>query len=176
MQYFIESYKEPTLQESINMVATGKDINEDLYLEIIEAIILDESIGSFIAGAVHGTGTFIAKHKAANALKNVQKASKQSMQAGSARKTINKSTNTGFIHNLKKSFINAKADAAKEKQSTSTKTSHFKHAVAKGQEIKQNDLANKIDTHITNAKNKIKAAGTNVANRVASAAGRLAGS
>src|ERR1035437_2283804 len=56
MEYFIENFKEPTLQENIACAMGGVDINEELYLEFIETIILDETIGGFIAGAVHGVG------------------------------------------------------------------------------------------------------------------------
>ena len=64
MQYFVEQYKEPSLEENINEAMTGYDINEELYLEIIETILLDESIGGFLAGAVHGVGNYLANRKA----------------------------------------------------------------------------------------------------------------
>ena len=65
IDYFVQNFKQPTINEAIEEAHSGFDINEPLYDALYEAVV-DESIGSFVAGAEHGLGSSIAHKKAAS--------------------------------------------------------------------------------------------------------------
>ena len=177
MQYFVEQYKEPSLQENINEAVTGFNINEELYLDIIETILLDESIGSFIAGAVHGAGNFLANQKAAHTSKVLSKSAKASMAAGSKRKrlNLNKAGDSGLMHSLKTTYQNKLADRASKRQSDDTLANQAAHSKMRDKEAMRTGLANKIDTKIADTKEKLKNKGIGFLHKIAGMAGTAMG-
>lgn len=52
--YFIECYNFPTHQDLVLEDITGYDINDKLYEEISSLININETVGTFVAGAIHG--------------------------------------------------------------------------------------------------------------------------
>ena len=173
MQYFVENYKEPSLQENINEAMTGCNINEELYIDIMEAIILDESLGGFIAGAVHGAGNFLANQKAAHALKATNKTGAKSMKTGRLKKKLDKSPETGILHNMKKNMIAARAETQNKKASEANMKSRETYAAAQDKTAKRQGLADKIDKKIADTKQNMKNKGVNFLNKVARFAGHV---
>lgn len=156
MEYFVQGFKEPTLVESIKSIISGKDINEELYLEIFDIILLDESIGSAIAGAVHGVGSWNAKRKATNAT-NAGKAADIVHNAAVSKSSTHAAgaATGGVFHKLKQTYLNTKVNNAKSKLDTAALKSVRADREAKAKQEKRSELATKIDTHISNAGHKV---------------------
>lgn len=174
LAYFVEHYKEATMEEACKAIATGKDVNEDLYLEIVEAI-LDESIGGFIAGAAHGIGNALAKRKNAKAQDTASKHLVRAQTSTDKSNAHATSGGSGLLHKVKGAFLKAKASSAQDKFHKSAQTANVTHAAQQAKKAKSVGLASKIDAHIAKAKAKVKTAGTNLATGAASAAGRALG-
>lgn len=174
MAYFVENYKEATMAETCATISGTKDVNEDLYIEIVEAM-LDESLGSFVAGAVHGVGNILAKRRAASATNTSVAASGKSKNATTALNTHNASGKSGILHNLKGAFLKAKSDKTREIDASKASAARDSNSAARISSAKRSGLANKIDTHLANAKKKVKDAVTNAATAAASHVGKLAG-
>lgn len=107
MDFFVENYREPTLAEASQHAMTGIGVNDQLVESVID-LMLDESIGSFIAGAIHK----IKLHKAANELSLAQADAKHHTKLADKAKS-------------KFDTIHSKAVAAnkvKTKQNLKTKT------------------------------------------------------
>lgn len=190
LEYFEENYRFTTLNESIVESLTGRDSNAELYEELYEAL-LDESIGSFIAGARHGIQDYLAKKREARLSKSADVARQKSKQAKSDADVMAKqhkakdktgSYGTGVKGTLKKSFAaggveRAAAKAQKAKEKATAK--HNKQWDAKNKRYQvsksRSDLANKIDTGIANIKNKIKSKVTSGAEKVGRTLGRAFG-
>lgn len=191
MEHFIENYKHLTLKESAYQALTGVDANEALYEEMI-TMMLDESLGSFVAGAAHGYRNYIAKRK------NI-KAGKAASSAMDKQKSISTKKSSAAIKFTGKKYSakNTKVKASGLKgtyQQSKLDTLISKHKAA--QELTDHlqahqrntktaldahhehtkDLAKKIDSHISALKDKIKTKVTSGAHKLASVAGRVAGS
>lgn len=185
MDHFIEEMKVPSLNESVTWAVTGQDPNQVLYDELIDAL-LDESIGSMVAGAVHGVqgavakvGKALAQRKAAS-LK--QKASAAKQKAGMAAKTAKQASKApGIVGALKSGFAKSKAEKLAQKADVAGSKAGIaatnRNAAAnkvKAIQTRKSRLANKIDTGIQNIKSKVKSAVTGGAAKIGAAAGRLA--
>ena len=192
MEHFVENYKHLTLKESAYQALTGVDVNAALYEEMI-TLMLDESIGSFVAGAAHGYKNYIAKRKNIKAGKAATSASDKQKSIGtkkykaaekftgnknySAKNTKVKASGLkGTYQQSKLDTLISKHKAAQEltghlqAHQRNTKTAldtHHQHT---------KDLASKIDSHISALKDKIKTKVTSGAHKLASVAGRVAGS
>jgi hypothetical protein len=192
MDYFVENYRQPTIQEAAGETLSGVSINEELISEMLE-VMLDESLGTFIAGAAHGIRNLIAGHKAHKAAQGAEKAHAAERAAKekhtAAKKDARAATNlkaTGLKSTLKKAYhtaktntIASKAEKSHEKAldkhvAASNKASSAKKAHAAGVE-KTHQLASRIDKGVENVKNKVKKAITPGAAKIASAAGKVAG-
>ena len=187
MDYFVENYKHLTLKESAYQALTGVDINEDLFNEVIE-LMLDESIGTFVAGAAHGIRNLLSKGalnksntKLNSARKSAERAGNVALQAKDNYVKIN-SNRTSPVGRIKASFSKAKMDKTKEKSDTALaqRKSAFDDKISTLNTHNANvantaGLANKIDTGITNVKNKISGAINTGAHKLGSVAGRVAG-
>lgn len=185
MDHFIESLRLPSLNESVVWAVTGQDPNQVLYDELIDAL-LDESIGSMVAGAMHGVQGAVAKFAKSRAQSKAaslkQKASAAKQKAGELAKTAKqKSKAPGIIGALKAGFAKSraakyaqKADAAKTKANVAATNRDAAANKAKAIQTRKSRLAGKIDTGIQNIKSKAKAAIASGASKVGAAAGRLA--
>ena len=158
MDYFVEHYKQPTMRDSVMESFTGVNLNQALVEEIME-VILDESIGGFVAGAAHGLNTMFAKQKAnvagmksASAAKSHDKVYDKMRSAQKAAKT---STGlSGVFHKAKAGALEKRRDTASVKRDAAY---NAKQSAAGAHEIaqtKRSNLAHKIDTGISNFKNK----------------------
>lgn len=186
MEYFIENYKSITIDESLDYVFNDIDPNSELYLEIEDAI-LDEAIGKYVAGAVHGLRTMAAKvgkkfaqRKASKAKMAASMAKQKATAASKAAKETEK-TAKGITGTVKTSFAKAraekltqKASAASLKASQAATEREAAASRAKSAQAKQRGLATRIDTGISNIKKRVTGAIKAGAARVGAAAGRLA--
>lgn len=155
MEYFVESFKEPTLQEAISSVMSGEDINEELYLEIVENLLLDESIGTAIAGAVHGIGSWNADRKAKNATEAATKAHAAHTDAVSkATSHAAGASNGGWLHKFKQTYLNTKANKAKANVDAAVNKSVDLDRAARAKKASSLQLAAKIDKHVAAAGHK----------------------
>lgn len=184
MDHFNESFKFPSLNESVMESVTGQDINQALYQELAETL-MDESIGTFVAGAAHGIRNALSKFKANRATAGKQKAKSEfekhtvkpgsnKLKADAAHKELqSKSYKSGVMGTAKKSFDQArvaanKARAEKAKSAMKTAETARKSATAKHQSnvAKSGALAHKIDKGVENVKNRVKSAITTGAAKV----------
>jgi len=186
MEYFVEEYKKLSINESALFSTYGIDPNIDLYFEL-EEILLDESIGSMVAGAVHGMGGLVAKvgkkmaqSKAATAK---AKASAAKAKATAAAKTASQTAKnkSGLIGSIKAGFHKAKAEKlagqAEKAKLAASKAATDRDAAAnksKAVQTRRARLASKIDTGLSNIKNKVSSAVRSGAERMGAVAGRLA--
>ena len=191
MEHFVENYKHLTLKESAYQALTGVDANEALYEEMI-TMMLDESLGSFVAGAAHGYKNYIAKRK------NI-KAGKAATSAGAKQQSIGRKKSsaakkfTGKEYSAKSTKVKAsglKGTYQQSKLDTLISKHHSAQELTKHLQKHQRgtktaldthhqhtkDLASKIDSHISALKDKIKTKVTSGAHKLASVAGRVAGS
>jgi len=159
MDYFVENYKQPTMRDSVMESFTGYNINQELVSEIME-VILDESIGSFVAGAAHGLNTMFSKHKANRAEKGLAAANKSHDKVydkmSAAKKAAKTSTGlAGTFHKAKAGALEKRRATASDKRDTAY---NAKQATAGAHEVaqtKRSNLAHKIDTGVSNIKNKV---------------------
>lgn len=186
LEHFVENYRLMNVNESIFSSVYGVDPNTSLYMEI-EEMLLDESVGKFVAGAVHGIGGLIAKlakkkaqRKAAGAKVAASMAKQKATTTAKAAKAGEK-TNKGLMGVVKSGFQQARAqksaeksDAAQTRASVAASERDAAANRAKAAEARKKKLANKIDTGIQDIKNKAKEKITAGAHRIGSAIGRLA--
>lgn len=196
LDYFEENFKFPTIEESTLEAITGYDTNTKLYEELQYAL-MDESIGTFVAGAAHGVRNAISaiQRNRAIAAKNVAKdehnrhitnpgtKKKPVYKADVAQKQHDKTTfDSGVVGNVKKAFSQGKIDKAREratkakqvmdaaeKRRSSLQTKHTNNMARTGA------LAKKIDTGVSNVKNRVKQAISTGASRVGGILGRAVG-
>lgn len=185
MDHFVETLKVPTLNESVMWSVTGVDPNRELYDDLLDAL-LDESIGSMVAGVVHGVQGAVAKvgkalsQRRAASLK--QKAGVAKQKAGEAAKTAKQASKapgiTGALkagfHKAKAAKLAQKADTASTKASIAATNRNAASNKVKAIQTRKSRLASKIDTGIQNVKNKVKSAVASGATKIGAAAGRLA--
>jgi hypothetical protein len=187
LDYFEENYKVPTLEESLLEDITGYDVNAELYEEIMD-VLMDESVGTFVAGAAHGIKNYMSSRKldkatksqqAAKVKKNValQKAKEASKAAKSAQKDA-----TNIIGNIKAGYKqgvaaakDSKAGTAMAKYSQAEKERKSAAGTHQYNVGKTKDLANRIDTGISNVKNRVKSALNTGAARVSGIMGKAIG-
>lgn len=196
LDYFEENYKFPTIEESTLEAITGYDTNTKLYEELQYAL-MDESIGTFVAGAAHGVRNAISaiQRNRAISAKHVAKAEhdRQLTNPGTKKKPIYKAdvaqkqhdkTNfdSGIVGNLKKGFSQGKIDKAREKATKAKQVMDAAETKRKSLQAKHSNnvaktgaLANKIDTGISNVKNRVKQAISTGASRVGGILGRAVG-
>lgn len=159
MDYFVEHYKQPTMRDSVTESLTGYNINQELVNEIVE-MMLDESIGTFVAGAAHGLNTMFSKHKANRAEKGLAGANKAHDKVYDKMRTAQKAAKTST--GLSGTFQKAKAGALEKRRATASdkrdtaygasQAATGAHSVA---QTKRSNLAHKIDTGVSNIKNKV---------------------
>jgi replication initiation and membrane attachment protein DnaB len=170
MDHFIENLKVPSLNESIQWVVSGQNPNEDLYDELIAAM-LDESVGSKVASALYGVREKIAQFRRDRAQK---KATKAGEAASQAKKAAKEKTPKTVIGSLKSGFRQAKAKKLAQKDQKARETFSKRINTLNTVQGKRKSLSSKIDTGISNIKQKTKSAITSGASKVGTLAGRLA--
>lgn len=190
MEYFEEKFRFPSLQESAYESMTGYDINTPLYEELYE-VLLDESIGSAVAGLRYGIKDYFAKKDYARKYPESEAARAKKKETAAQAKTAERqykadiksgAYGTGIKGAFKQAYAGggvekalAKAQKAKEvarkKHEAQWNAREKMHGVAKSRE----QLASKIDTGIENIKNKAKGAITKGASKVGRFLGRTFG-
>jgi hypothetical protein len=187
MEHFIQNYKQPTLNDAVMESVTGYDINEDLFMEIIEAM-MDETIGGFVAGAAHGIRNIVSKFRAksqqntaAKALKTRAATNQKYQGAVKAMKT-SATNSSGISGAIKAGFHKAKVTGLQQRHRddsiTASKTAANRNLaknIHRSNVRGTKNLANKIDTGITNIKNRVTGAIKTGASRFGSAVGKVAG-
>jgi len=185
MEHFEENYKFPTLEESVMDVFTGQDPNTVLFDEIYEALF-DESVGSMVAGLRYGIKDYLsrrAKGKAASQASAAKERSGQmqakAKQAAATARTAAVGTNpiqrAKYAYSVNKSKSLAdRADKAKQSYRDAETRRKSKTATAGNVAYKRQALGQKIDTGISNVKNRVKSAVSSGASRIGGALGRAA--
>ena len=193
IEHFEHNFRFPTIEESILESVTGYDVNEELYVELYD-VLMDESIGSFVAGAAHGIRNAISGIKASAAKRSKESATQKlqkhmttpqsrTTRASAAEKEFKTAQKKGEAGGtIKQAFQQGRIDAAKQradkaKESWKAAESRRKSSVAKHQMnvAKTGELAKKIDTGIENVKRKSREAVTAGAARVAGILGKAVG-
>ena len=185
MDYFVENYKIPSLKESAMVTLTDEDINDALFEEILETILFDESFGSAVATAVYGLRSKLAAHRSAKATAKEKKARQVGAKASQATKAAQKAADaapkTGLMGAFKTGYHSARVSklankAAKKhtKYVDSRRASAAAATQARKMERNRGKLADRIDTGISNIKNKAKNIVKAGASKVGSAVGRFA--
>jgi quinol monooxygenase YgiN len=176
MSYFVENYRDYTLAEAANVSMTGYDQNQQLIEEFME-MALDESVGGFVAGAVHGIKNFMSKRKANKAASASTAATQAHINTSNKAKEAKKAAKgaTGFSGVFKKAKAGQLAKRAEK--SSANMDNAYKASQAASDAHKAGlksrvGLKQKIDTGVSNIKKKIRTG----AERVTAAAGRVAGS
>lgn len=188
--YFTENFYYPTAEESLLEDVSSYDLNTKLYDELAE-VLLDESIGTFVAGARHGIQSFLAKRaetKAQTAADRAKQASKGASSAATAAAKQHKASEKSGVYGsgITGAFKKGMASGKVEKLQTRAKAakSSFEKAQARNVDAKnkaydvnkkREGLANKIDTGISNIKNRVKSAITTGAQRVGGILGKAMG-
>lgn len=180
MEHFVENYKEISLREAAIVSMTGIDPNHELYEEYVE-MVLDESIGGVVAGAVHGLKNLFTKHRAAAAAKASSSAEKSHSavydKMRAAQKAAKGSTGlAGQFRKAKASALEKRRGEARSKADTAYNTAKSASAAHTAGLKSRVALKHKIDTGVANVKNKVSGAVKSGASRLATAAGRVAGS
>jgi len=178
MDFFVENYKEYSLREAAMVSMTGEDPNAELIEAYIEAV-LDESIGGVVANVVHGIHNIFSKRKAKKAASAHAAAKSNSGTVKKKMQTAQKSASKAT--GLKGVFKQAKAGALEKRHGKAVDkevaASNASSAASKSHRAglkKTADLKHKIDTKVTDVKNKVKGAFKSGTERLASAAGRAA--
>jgi hypothetical protein len=186
MDYFEENFKYPTLKESALEAITGYDINTPLYEELYD-VLLDESIGTFVAGARYGIKGFLANRAKQKATSQAQQAKEKSTQMGVKAKSAADAARTApvgknplerakyaFAVNKSKT-VQDRAAKAKEAYKTAETKRKSASATAGNVEGRRGVLAKRIDTGVENVKNKVKTAINTGASKVGGFLGKVAG-
>jgi hypothetical protein len=184
LDYFVENYKQPTINEAAYESLSGISINQDLVNEMLE-VMLDESLGRFVAGAAHGIRNLINKHRLNKATKKSDAAHAAEREAKSkvisAQKKA-KSSGSGLIGSLKKAYYTGKANSLEKKHEKAidkyVSASNKKTSALKAHQAgldKQSALKKKIDTGVENIKKKAVSKITPGASKITGLAGRVSG-
>jgi hypothetical protein len=176
MSYFVENYKDYSLAEAANVSMTGRDQNQQLIEEFME-MALDESVGGFVAGAVHGIKNMMSKRKADKAASASSSATqahvKMHNKAKEAAKAAKGSSGfSGVFKKAKASQLAKRAEKTSARMDSAYKASQAASDAHKSGLKSRVGLKQKIDTGVSNIKKKIRSG----AERVTAAAGRVAGS
>ena len=176
MSYFVENYRDYTLAEAANVSMTGRDQNQELIEEFME-MALDESVGGFVAGAVHGIKNFMSKRKANKAASASTAATqahiKTSIKAKDAKKAAKGATGfSGVFKKAKAGQLAKRAEKSSANMDNAYRASQAASDAHKAGLKSRVGLKQKIDTGVSNIKKKIRSG----AERVTAAAGRVAGS
>jgi predicted nucleic-acid-binding protein len=186
MEHFVEHYKQPSLREATVMSLMGFDINDELYEEVID-MLLDESIGTFVAGAAHGIRNAISKFSASRAASSAKKAKMQKAAITTKYKTASKAlkkspTSDTVMGGARSGFQQSKvagmgdrAQKASDKAAQTLSKQRSTQGKYQANVQKSTNLANKIDTGVTNVKNKVTGAVKSGARKFGSALGKIAG-
>jgi hypothetical protein len=181
MDFFVENYKQPTMRDSVVESYTGVGPNDELF-EAMITLMLDESIGSFVAGAAHGLNKVFANKKQQRTGGNVRSTAHAARRAKSKYDLVGDKSEGKPVNTLSGAFHAGKLKTAGAKMQKAADKKHDaeqEHAAATKAHsdivAKQKNLAQRIDTGISNVKNKVTGAVKSGANKVAGAIGRVAG-
>lgn len=181
MDHFVENYEQLSLKESAILALTGQeDPNQELFEEFIE-MALDESIGGAVAGVVHGIKNLLSRRKAKKASAGAAgaKASANVIKAKAAKADKDAKGSKGLVGVFKQAKAAKLADRHDKSIDKSAAAQNAARAAGRAHRAKLKDRASlkkRINTGIDNVKKKVTGAVKAGANKVASAAGRVAGS
>lgn len=176
MKHFVENYKEYSLSESAMISMTGQNQNQELIEEFMD-MALDESVGGFVAGAVHGIKNIMNKRSAAKAAGASTAATQAHVKMHNKAKEAAKAAkgSSGFSGVFKKAKASQLAKRAEKTSASMDSAYKASQAASEKQRAglkSRAGLKQKIDTGVSNIKKKIRSG----AERVTAAAGRVAGS
>lgn len=181
MEHFVENYEQLSLKESAVIALTGQeDPNQELFEEFIE-MALDESIGGAVAGVVHGIKNLLSRRKAkkAAAASAGAKASANVIKAKAAKADKDAKGSKGLVgvfKQAKAAKLAARHDKSIDKSAAAQNASRAAGREHRSALKNRASLKKRIDTGIDNVKKKVTGAVKSGANKVASVAGRVAGS
>lgn len=184
VEHFNQSFKFPTLDEAALEDITGRDVNIELYEELAD-VLLDESVGTFVAGAAHGIRNALSAYRKNSANRSKTKSVVADTDAKKRLKDFKsgaKPATPGVLGAAKAGF-QAQKGAVIQKRSDSARAARVsaetkrKSMAGKHQSNmdKTKQLGNKIDAGIQNIKNKTKQAITTGAARIGGFFGKAAG-
>lgn len=163
-EYFDSNFKLPSLQESALEYITGMDINNDLYEEFAY-ILLDESIGTAVAGAKYAISQALASYRKSSAAKNWQKTKDKHIKLASKNVQSPKASTSepGKVMNPAKAAFHAQkaeriqkrvvaAKTARDKALSQKRSTEAKYGNITGHKA---ELAKNIDTKISKTKENI---------------------
>jgi len=181
MEHFVDNYTQLTLKESATLALTGQeDPNQELFEEFIE-MALDESIGGAVAGVVHGIKNLLSRRKAKKASAGAAgaKASANVIKAKAAKADKDAKGSKGLVgvfKQAKAAKLAARHDKSIDKSAAAQNAARAASRQHRSSLKARASLKSKIDTGISNVKKKVVGAVKSGAEKVASAAGRVAGS
>lgn len=159
-EYFNESFKVPSASDMILEDITSYDTNSSFYYEL-NSIMMDESIGKAVAGAMYHIKPLVSKLKADAARRAFQKASQEHerMKTVQTQKTSQAPDKSAF-QRAKEARIGKRVAAAGEARAKALSTQRAAIAKQGNIEGRKTAMGNKIDTAIQQKKeNIIKRAG-----------------
>lgn len=190
-EYFLENFQEPTSDDLILEEISGYDVNEKLYEEIFQ-VLMDESVGKFVAGAVHGAKNLalkggkayakfalnrardkekanVSKSKAYNRdVKKIEKAGTEKISSpmADAQKAYRQQKQNVLAKKAEKAVMKRKAQGVASQRASGKLVAH---------QQKTSDLAKRIDKGISDFKQKTKNKINAGVQKVAGIMGRAAG-
>lgn len=190
-EHFLENFKEPGSDDIILEDITGYDVNEKLWEEIHQ-VLLDESIGKYVAGAIHGMkhvalqgGKAYAKFALDRARakeraktgksRNYNKQVKNIAKAGTEKISSPMKDAQAAYRAQKQNVLAQKADKAVTKRKAMGVASQRASGKLTYHKQKTSDLATKIDKGISDLKQRTKQRINTGVQRVAGILGRAAG-
>lgn len=153
-EYFDESFKVPTLEESCLEVITSYDINTKFYEEF-NGIMLDESIGKAVAGAIYHIKPLVSRIKADAARKAFQKSAQEHERLKDVQTKQTSQAPQSTFQKAKAERIAKRVSQAGEARAKALKTQ--KSAIAKQGNIegRKEMMGKNIDTAIQKKKEGI---------------------
>jgi hypothetical protein len=129
--------------------------------EIVEQLVLDESIGSAIATAVHGIANKFRQNRLQSATNKQQKASDKLKRSENITKSANRPPAGGGIlsrlaHKVRVGFHKARQGSYRKSAEKATAAHATAQAKADAGQKRQSDLSAKIDTGIDKAKSAVQ--------------------
>mgnify|MGYP003704853123 FL=1 len=161
VQHFVENYKLPNIFETVTEMGTGIDKNQNLFDELYETL-LDESVGTFVAGAVHGIRNYLSGKKVQNTQKKADDAKKKYI----ANKIAATSGGGGFLDSAKRGYAKARQKSLGANYGRKVAVANAAKAAHAANKQSTSALAGKITKKISDVGNRIGSTVGNAVSRV----------
>jgi hypothetical protein len=150
VEHFVENYKHPTIFEAAWESHTGNNINQELFDEMYETL-LDEGLGKFVAGAVHGIRNYFSGRKAEKTQQNLNKAKEKY----AANKKVASSRGGGFMGAAKRGYAKSRERTLGKNIGKKTAAANVAQSAHAENKRKTTNLARRIDRKVSNVGSKI---------------------